>query len=208
MFNTFCSTNDFKKLKFVIPNAFIVSEICGNFKIRIMEQKEYEEHHSRMERVPVKRLVSKRDIGIEAFELENGNLMLEGTFLDPYHLIRLNLHIDPKTRTIVHARSEFANHPHALCYHVSTKAKEMIGLVIGRGITKQIMQRIGGSEGCVHLRELAIDTINFAATALVGFDQGFGLMSRDFNQLEEEERFEISRPLLRNTCFIYKDDLA
>jgi hypothetical protein len=35
------------------------------------------------ERIPVKRLVSKRDIGIEAFELVNGNLMLEATFLYP-----------------------------------------------------------------------------------------------------------------------------
>ena len=37
---------------------------------------------SEMDRIPVKRLVSKRDIGIEAFELVNGNLMLEATLLD------------------------------------------------------------------------------------------------------------------------------
>jgi hypothetical protein len=158
-----------------------------------------------MERIPVKRLVSKRDIGIEAFELENGNLMLEATFMDPYHLIRLNLHVEPGTRTIVRAKCEFTNHPHSLCPHVEAKAQQLVGMVIGRGITKMILQKIGGSDGCVHLRELAMETINFAATALIGFDQGFGLMSRDFNVLNEEERFEISRPLLRNTCYIYKD---
>jgi hypothetical protein len=163
---------------------------------------------AKMERIPVKRLVSKRDIGIEAFELENGNLMLEATLLDPYHLIRLNIHIEPHTKTIVNARSEFASHPHAACPMVAEKAKQLIGLKIERGITKQILQKIGGSDGCVHLRELTMETINFAATTLIGYDEGFGLMSRDFNILNEEERFKISRHLLNNTCFIYKEKLT
>jgi Protein of unknown function (DUF2889) len=155
----------------------------------------------RKERVPVRRLVSKRDIGIEAFELENGNLMLEATLLDPYHLIRLNIHIEPASKEIVHVKCEFANHPHQGCQFLATKANALLGLRIERGISKQI----GGSEGCVHLRELSMETINFAATTLVGYDQGFGLMSRDFNILNEEDRFERSRPILHNTCLIYKE---
>ncbi len=161
---------------------------------------------SKEERIPVKRLVSKRDIGIEAFELENGHLMLEATLLDPYHLIRLNLHIDPITKAITHAKSEFASHPHALCPFVAAKAKLLVGLKIERGITKQVSQRIGGNEGCIHLRELTLETINFAATTLIGFDEGFGLMSRDFNILKESEKFEISKHLLKNSCYIYKED--
>jgi hypothetical protein len=160
---------------------------------------------SKAERIPVKRLVSKRDIGIEAFELENGNLMLEATLLDPYHLIRLNMHIDPQTKTIVHAKSEYASHPHSGCPVVAIKAQLMVGLKIERGITRAISNRIGGQEGCVHLRELALETINFAATALIGFDEGFGLMSRDFNLLDETTKLTISKPLLKNTCYIYKE---
>lgn len=152
----------------------------------------------------VKRLVSKRDIGIEAFELTDGNLMLEATFLDPYHLIRLNLEIDPGTKIIVEARSEFTNHPHANCIFVARKAKSLIGLKIERGITKLISQRIGGGEGCIHLRELTLETINFAATTLIGYDEGFGLMSRNFNLLDEAKRYEISHHLLKGTCHIYK----
>jgi len=160
---------------------------------------------SQMDRIPVKRLVSKRDIGIEAFELENGNLMLESTLLDPYHLIRLNIHIEPHTKTIIHAKSEFASHPHAACPFVAASAAELIGLKIERGITKQILQKIGGSEGCVHLRELTMETINFAATTLVGYAEGFGLMSRDFNIQDEHKRYEASKHLLKNTCYIYKE---
>ena len=171
-----------------------------------MEESSSDSEYAKRERVPIKRLVSKRDIGIEAFELHNGNLMLEATLLDPYHLIRLNIHIDPKTKIIIHAKSEFANHPHLACPLVDIKAKLLIGLKIERGITKLISQKIGGSEGCVHLRELALETINFAATTLIGYDEGFGMMSRDFNILDEHKRLEISRSLLRNTCVIYKEE--
>jgi hypothetical protein len=163
------------------------------------------EIESNIELSPVKRLVSKRDIGIEAFELENGNVMLEATFLDPYHLIRLNVQLDPRTRTIVAAKSQMANHPHSACPSVTEKAKLLKGLVIGRGITKEISKRIGGSEGCVHLRELALETVNFAATVMMGYEEGFGLMSREFNILDEERRFDLSKHILKNTCHIYKD---
>ena len=131
--------------------------------------------------------------------------MLEATLLDPYHLIRLNIHIDPQTKTIVNSKSEFASHPHKACPFVAIKAKLLIGLKIERGITKAISQLIGSSDGCVHLRELALETINFAATTLIGFDEGFGLMSRDFNLLDETQKIEISKHLLKNTCYIYKE---
>lgn len=152
----------------------------------------------------VKRLVSKRDIGIEAFELENGDLMLEATLLDPYHLIRLNIHINPKTKMIVFAKSEFSNFPHTVCSLMKEKSTQLVGLKIERGISKQIIQKIGGREGCVHLKELTLETINFAATVLIGYDQGFGLMSREFNLLDETKKYEIAKNVLENTCYVYK----
>ncbi len=156
------------------------------------------------ERIPVKRLVSKRDIGIEAFELVNGNLMIESTFLDPYHLIRLNLHIEPGTKTILAAISEFGNYPHTLCPGVAKRAKSLIGLQIKRGIVKEVLKAVGGCDGCVHLKELAVESINFAATALLGYDLGLGLMNREFNRQEESKIYEVSKEVLKNTCFIYK----
>lgn len=156
------------------------------------------------EKISVKRIVSKRDIGIEAFELENGNLMMESTLLDPYHLIRLNIHINPTDKIITYAQSEFSNYPHNICRLISEKSKLLVGLKIERGISKHIIQKIGGKEGCVHLKELALETINFAATVLIGYDYGFGLMSRDFNLLDENKKFEIAKNVLQNTCFVYK----
>lgn len=157
------------------------------------------------DRIPVKKLISKRDIGIEVFELIDGNMMLEATFLDTYHLMRLNIQIEPDTRTIIAAKSEFANYPHSLCTKVADKAKTLVGLKITRGITKEVIKRVGGSEGCVHLRELVLDSINFAATVMLGYNAGFGLMSRDFNIQDENVKFELSKQLLKDTCYVYKE---
>lgn len=154
---------------------------------------------------PEKRMVSRRDIGINVFELSDGNVQLESTFLDTYHLIRLDIFLDPKTRTILSATSEYVNYPHTLCSLLSSKAKTLVGLQIGRGITKEVIKRIGGGEGCVHLRELALDSINFAATVLMGYNDGFGLMSREFNNLDEYKRYDMSKGVLKNTCYVYKE---
>ena len=158
------------------------------------------------ERIPVKRLVSKRDIGVEAFELVNGNLMIEATFLDPYHLIRLNLQIEPDSKTIIAAISEFGNYPHAPCPTIVKKAKSLVGIQIKRGVLKEIIKAVGGSSGCVHLKELVIDSINFAATILIGHEVGIGIMNREFNQQEESKIFEKSKEALKNTCFVYKQE--
>ncbi|MBI4646952.1 MAG: hypothetical protein HY738_10265 [Bacteroidia bacterium] len=58
-----------------------------------------------------KRLVSRREIGIEIFELENKNALIVARLLDPVHLISLDLEVNPNTRVIVDARCEIPNTP-------------------------------------------------------------------------------------------------
>lgn len=155
---------------------------------------------------PIKkgRFVSKRDISIEIFETDDGMMAVYATFLDPYHLIRLDLTVDPATKTILAASSEMANHPHALCPLITEKAQELVGLVVGRGIMKEILRRIGGSTGCAHLRELAMEAVNFVATAVIGYEQGYGVMGREYNLKPEAERYKLTRDTLRNTCHIFQ----
>jgi hypothetical protein len=133
-----------------------------------------------------KRLISKRDITIELFELENGNAHLEANFLDPYHLIRMEMEVDPDNRKIVKATASMPN-----------------SLAIGKGVMREVAKRVGGALGCVHLRELTLEVINFAATALIGYDQGLGLMSKAYSQKSDEERFQMSKDILKGTCRIY-----
>ena len=152
----------------------------------------------------MKRLVSKRTIDTEIYELENKNVLIECQFLDPYHLISLELEVEPRTKQIVNANSQFTNFPTSVCPWVEQKAQLLKGLIIRRGIIKEVSKAVGGGDGCIHLRELSINAINFAATALIGYDQGYGLMSRDFNILTEEERYEQASEILKGTCHAFK----
>ncbi|MBI3873089.1 MAG: DUF2889 domain-containing protein [candidate division Zixibacteria bacterium] len=150
------------------------------------------------------RFVSKRDISIEIFESPDGLMSVYATFLDPYHLIRLDLTVDPNSKEILAAHAEMANHPHSLCPLVTVKAQELVGLNVGRGVMKEISRRIGGGAGCVHLRELSMEAVNFIATAVIGYDNGYGVMSREFNAMPEEERYRLSKEHLRGTCQIFQ----
>lgn len=80
----------------------------------------------------------------------------------------------------------------------------LVGLKIERGFTRKVSERIGGSEGSIHLKELTLETISFAAIDLIGYDEGIGLMRRDFNLLDENKKIEISQLLLNDNCYVFK----
>jgi len=150
-----------------------------------------------------KTLISKRDIGINLYLLDNGNGLLEATMLDASHLIKLEMEVHPDTRTIVSASSELVIHPYPLCKMVEDRAKNLAGLKIEKGVMKKVGLAVGTSSGCVHLRELAMETINFAATALVGVEKGFALMDPGYNRKDPATRHALSSSLLKNTCKSY-----
>lgn len=150
-----------------------------------------------------KSLISKRDITIELFELEDGHAQLEANFLDPYHLIRLEMEVEPSQRKILRVVASMTNAPFHACPRVTQRVTALEGLVIGKGIMREVAQRIGGPLGCVHLRELTAEVVNFAATALIGYEQGLGLMSKVYSRASDEERFAMSKDLLKGTCHIY-----
>lgn len=152
-----------------------------------------------------KRLVAQRSITLDLYETDAGRALVSARFLDPYHLIALDVELDPVTRTIVAASAQYVTAPFRdVCGAVGDRAQRLIGLVIGRGVMKEVARRVGGPDGCVHLRELAMEVVNFAATSLVGAEQGFGLMSTEFNRKSEQERKRLSLAVLKDTCAAYR----
>ncbi|MFH1637114.1 MAG: DUF2889 domain-containing protein [Candidatus Woesearchaeota archaeon] len=113
-----------------------------------------------------KELLTERNLNLKAYKLQDGNAYLESTFMDRHHLIQLKLEIDMAKMQITYAEAQMSNCPFAICKSAEQLASNLEGLVIGRGILKEITSKIGGSDGCVHLKELAIDTMTFAANSL------------------------------------------
>jgi hypothetical protein len=81
--------------------------------------------------------------------------------------------------------------PYTICPGVAPNIKRLIGLQIGKGFMRTAMQRLGGVEGCTHLREL------LQPVATVLFQTFVGLRG---HSLEREVP-----PQLLNTCYSYDE---
>lgn len=149
------------------------------------------------------KLVAKRNIDISVYEREDGVAYIVGTMLDTGHLIELTIAIDPKERKIVEASCDMSNYPFGICPRAELRVELLVGLRIEKGIMREISKAVGGGAGCVHIRELTSDIINFAATVLIGVDKGFGLFDRDFMSLSENEKYRLSEHHLKGTCQAY-----
>ena len=152
------------------------------------------------------RLVDKRDIDLEIREEKRtGYLICKGTMMDTVHLLTLYLKINPADRKITDAEFEMTNYPFQACPLVESKVKGLKGIVLGRGVIKEISKKVGGQEGCVHLRELAIDLVNKISGVLMTYEPDSKGINSSFHQLPEKERSALSSHILKNTCHIYKE---
>ena len=56
---------------------------------------------------------------------------------------------------IVAARAQMRRFPHAECPQIETAFRELVGLRVGRGYTREVQARFGRQLGCTHLELLA-----------------------------------------------------
>ncbi len=88
------------------------------------------------------------------------------------------------------------------CPRALENVARLKGQVIGRGISRRIVELLGRSTGCVHLVEVFQAAVGFAATILIGKRAGMvGLTG-----LSEEEDRKAWFPILRNSCQVFRDD--
>lgn len=151
-----------------------------------------------------KELLAERTINPRAYKLKNGNLLIETELLDSVHLIHLELEIDPNRKQIVKARAEMRSIPYVnICPKVLTKVKKLKGLIIKKGVLKEVAEILGGPRGCVHLRNLATIAIDFSAGFLAGFEGSFDYFSPEFERQPEKEHYEISKKFFGGTCIAF-----
>jgi Protein of unknown function (DUF2889) len=165
--------------------------------------------------MPLKRSVPRkmlhlRDIALRGFEREDGLFDIEGHITDvktyslgtaaqagfsagePVHdmWLRLTISEDMEIREV---ETNMDKTPYAYCLGAGPNMQRLVGLRIGKGIMKEVSARLGGAEGCTHLRELlqplctvAFQTINRTAPKVV--TQGGTPDAR-----------------MRNSCYSYSD---
>lgn len=148
-------------------------------------------------------LTAQRNISLELFEAGSENVVAVGTMLDNEHLIKLEINIYLPDEQITRSKLNMIRVPFPVCREVESVAEKLVGLRIERGVLSQIVRRVGGHVGCSHIKELATNIVYFVASYLVRRRAGFDPVSLGFINKPADERFALTKELLRDSCLAY-----
>lgn len=146
----------------------------------------------------------QRSINSNVKKTDDDHLLVSSCLQDPEHSLHLELTVQVSTRTIETATASMSRAPLTRCLETLESLSQMEGLVIDRGIMKEMYSRLGGPKGCTHLTELLNDAIRLTSMILIGLSVGFQPELREI--LTEEEIIAMGREKLRNTCLVFADD--
>ncbi|MBI5864039.1 MAG: AMP-binding protein [Planctomycetes bacterium] len=149
------------------------------------------------------KLAAQRDFSVELYEAGADDMLLIGTMLDSEHLIKLELNVFLPDEQITRARLDVIRAPFPVCTAIEGSAERLVGLRIERGVLGEIVRRIGGKAGCSHVKELATNIVYFAASHLVRRRSGVDPWSASYGNRPPEERFALTKGLLRDSCLAY-----
>jgi len=161
---------------------------------------------------PVEReLLHLRDIELRGYHRADGLYDVEATLADTktytfnldhrgtvtpgekLHGMTMRMTVDEELNIVAfEASSDFT--PYAICPAAAANFHRLAGLKIGPGMMKQVHARVGGTEGCTHLRELIQQMATVAYQSL---------------QLRRRKRPAPppgTRPAIIGTCLAYATD--
>ena len=157
-------------------------------------------------------LLHLRDIAIRGYRRADGLFDVEAHLTDtkaygfsnqdrgyvesgePLHGMWMRMTVDEELTIVAcEAATEFA--PYAVCPGAAPNFSRLAGLSIRRGFLKAAADRIGGIQGCTHLRELLQQ---MATTALQTI---YAVRRR-----REEDAETAEKPAILNSCYAYATD--
>ena len=142
------------------------------------------------------------DTKAQPFENDNRGVMQPG---EPLHGMWLRLTVREDMEIVAcEAASDFT--PYGICPGAAPNFARLAGLRIGPGFNRAVQERVGGVEGCTHLREL------LGQMATVAFQTLYPIRARR----EREETAQIlaeggtpatrRRPAMLGSCLAYAPD--
>jgi hypothetical protein len=106
----------------------------------------------------------QRDISYRIFRCD-GAIALTATMKDVFHDIFIDIRVEPDSMRISAARVNFLQHPTEYCPQMERAMAELVGTIIGKGMTRRLLELFGGSEGCGNIRTLLMGLLPLALNA-------------------------------------------
>jgi len=159
-----------------------------------------------------RKLLHLRDITLRGYEREDGFFDIEGHITDtktyslgtkerpgfaagePIHNMWLRLTITPDME-IRAVETDMEATPYSYCVGAAPNMQRIVGLRIGKGFIKEAMARVGGAEGCTHLRELLQPIATVA----------FQTINRGAPKIKQQGEQGAGDPRLNNSCYSYSE---
>jgi hypothetical protein len=161
-----------------------------------------------------RKMLHLRDITLRGYEREDGMIDVEAHMTDskthslsmrdrgglssgePMHDMWLRVTVD-QDMTIIASEAAMDATPYNVCPGVAPNYQRLVGLNIGKGYLKGAMQRLGGVEGCTHLREL------LQQVGTVAFQTSLSVRGQASPKRDPEKRIH---PAFLNTCYTYNEN--
>ncbi len=153
--------------------------------------------HSKYFYTPWPVTIYERNINSTVRKISDHELIVSTSLLDLNHSMRVELKIDLKHNLIKEADAEITKAPLQICSYPLQKVKNLVGLKVERGINKRLASLVGGSQGCTHLYELALNAVRLAFNVKLG-------MQFDWDQwtsrtIPDEEFLKKAQPVLQGS---------
>jgi hypothetical protein len=148
--------------------------------------------------------IFQRSVHSNVKRLDDERLLVTSSLLDLEHSFHLEMVVRVSTATIESAKGAMSKTPLTRCQRGTDGIPDLAGLVIGRGVVKEVQRRLGGPRGCAHMVELIHDAVRLVSMLLIGdtVDYWGGLKA----SLSEEEIVARGREKLKNTCLAFAEE--
>ncbi len=124
------------------------------------------------------------------FEAEERGFIDAG---EPLHGMSMRMTVD-EDMLIVGFEAATDYSPYRICPDIAPNFASLVGIRIGRGFLRAAAERVGGTHGCTHLREL------LQQMATVAFQTLYPVRAK------REEAAPPETPGLLNTCYAFRPD--
>lgn len=166
-----------------------------------------------------RRLLHMRDVQLRGYVREDGQIEIEARMTDVksynapnidrtviaagemLHDMWIRMTLTPDELEITACEAVMDATPYHICPQTAPKMERLVGLRIGRGFLKAASLRVGGVEGCTHLREL------LQPVATTAYQTQYSLLNHTLDGGARADRQELA-PGMLNSCHSYDENSA
>ncbi len=152
----------------------------------------------------------RRTIDINVENAETREPTVFARLDDSYHEMEVKMRLRRPGLVVESIEARMLRGTDALCELALSPIQGLIGLSLGKGFRRKVIEQVGGTRGCTHMTNLILQisecSIIFSSDSIDEDEAEFAALSRDPRwQMREKKAFWLSRvPELRDACVGYE----